>query len=121
MNETSDQSGGNHFSKRHPRTTGIISLLAGACLAKWQIYDALHAAEQGKESVSFNGKLAVMSIGFIVFSVPYIIFGRKFEQWFKLDLKNVGWRNAIIYAGTAIVAVAIVEWVKKSLVAQGYR
>lgn len=40
-----------HMDLRHPRLVGAGLLVVGLFLAKWKIYDPLHAAELGRPEV----------------------------------------------------------------------
>ena len=47
----------NHVTRRHPRIMGPVIIATGLLLAKWQIYDPLHAAQQHVREVWIFGEL----------------------------------------------------------------
>ena len=111
----------NHFTNRFPRTTGVVLLMVGAAMVKWQIYDPLHAAEEGKQEVWVSSQLVGLAIILSAYGSALITFGKKPNEWLKIDPKNVDWRNAVFLIGMAIICLGVYIWVAKELAAQGYK
>lgn len=111
----------NHPTNRFPRTMGVIILAIGAGLAKWQIYDPLHVAEQARHEVWISSELIGLAIFFGVYGLALILFGRKPNQWLRIDPKHVDWKNAIFLVVMGLVCLAVYLWVQMQLSAQGYR
>ena len=105
---------------RFPRRMGGVFLIISAALAKWQIYNPLHAAENGKQSVWTWGVLVSLAIILFLYGFALIVFGKRTNEWVKFDPNNLNWKQAAFLIIFAIVGLAIYIWIDRSLAAQGY-
>lgn len=115
-----DYTSENHVSKRFPRTIGVILSAIGIGLAKWQIYDPLHAAERHQDEVWISSKLVGIAVVLSAYGIALIIFGRKTNDCLKIDPKNIDLRKACYLIGTAILCLVVYIWIMTTLSAQGY-
>jgi hypothetical protein len=110
----------HHISNRYPRLMGIVSILVGLIIAKWQVYDPLHAAEQHLREITIYSGL----IGLGVFMPPYglllLLFGRKPNQWFAFDPQNLKWKNVVSLLAFGAAGMVAIFYVIGRLEAQGY-
>jgi hypothetical protein len=111
----------NHVSYRFTRLIGLGVLGVGGILAKWQIYDPLHAAENGSPEIWISVKVIGLAILLIFFGLAFVIFGNRVNKWLKVDVNNIGWKNALFYVFMAAVCIATFLWVRSELLSQGYR
>ena len=110
----------NHISNRFPRIIGIVFIVLGLLLAKWQIYDPLHAAEQHKHEVWILSELVVMAIALPAYGVLLLLFGKRPNEWFKINPENLSWKNTVCLLAFAGVCIAVFIFVLGSLESQGY-
>jgi xanthine/uracil permease len=110
-----------HLSNRFPRTIGAIMSAIGLGLAKWQIYDPLHAAERHQQQVWISGKLIGIAIIVSIYGLALVVFGRKTNDFMKIDPKNIDWGKAFLLFGTAIICLAAYVLIMARLSAQGYK
>ena len=83
---------------------GIICIAIGLLLAKWQIYDPLRAAAQHKQEVWILSELVAAAIAIPAYGVLLLLFGRRPNDWFKIDPQNLSWKNTVsllIFAGVS--------------------
>lgn len=109
--------------RRWPRTYGFILLAISVALGKWQIYDSLYAAENGKQRVIIVSSLLTLAVVGSICGALYLIFGSKVNQWCdKLNFNphNIGWRAAILYTCLAMAILALYIFIIVSLGNQGY-
>jgi hypothetical protein len=64
-----------HPAERYPRLVGLGLVLVSAALAKWQIYDPLHAAERGQTTVWLSGKLVTLAISLGLCGLALLVLG----------------------------------------------
>jgi hypothetical protein len=93
----------DHITNRFPRIMGTIFLVVGLLLAKWQIYDPLHAAEQRKQLVWIHHGLIALAILLPVYGILLLLFGKKPNEWFVINPKDVRWKNAAILIITKVL------------------
>ncbi|MGA2064065.1 MAG: hypothetical protein ABSG86_03805 [Thermoguttaceae bacterium] len=105
---------------RHPRIFGIVILALGLLLAKWQIYDPLHAAEQHIQRVELYTELVFLAIFLPGFGGLMTLFGMKPMQWFKINPQNLSLKNTLILLSSAAVCLAALLFVIAQLERQGY-
>jgi len=99
-------------------------LIIGLALAKWQIYDPLHAREQGLERVTISSLLIGLAILLSVFGAAILILGDRFEKIIgnlQIDPKRLNWKSTVFLVLIALVGGSIWVWVQLELSAQGYR
>ena len=71
----------NHVSNRHPRIIGVVMIVVGLLLAKWQIYDPLHAVEQRKHKVWLLSYLIWAGVYLPAYGLSLLVFGKRPNQW----------------------------------------
>lgn len=122
---TQQSNNGQHLvAKLGPRSRGLLMLVIGLGLAKWQIYDPLHAREQGLEQVTISSLLVVLAILASVLGVTTLVVGDRLERIFedlRIDPKRLNWKNTAILLLVALIGGAIWIWIQLDLSAQGYR
>jgi len=110
----------NHISNRYPRIIGIVMIVVGLLVAKWQIYDPLHAAEQHRREVWILSELIGLAIYGPAYGVLLLLFGRRPNQWFKFDPQNLSLKNVLSLLAFGAVGLAAIFYVIGSLESQGY-
>jgi uncharacterized membrane protein YidH (DUF202 family) len=99
---------------------GIVCIALGLLLAKWQIYDPLHAAVQHKQRVWILSELVGAAIVLPAYGALLLLFGKRPNEWFKIDPQHLSWRNTaslLVFAG---VCLAVLFFVVGTLEHQGY-
>ena len=109
-----------HFSERHPRISGAAYLLVAAPLAKWQIYDPLHALEHGRPNLWVSGWLIGLAVLLGVYGAAMCVFGRTAVEWLRVDPQNMSWRFAIAASAVAFSGLAVFVLVMLRLADYGY-
>jgi hypothetical protein len=106
------------------RLRGVIILAIGLWLAKWQIWDPLHAAELGLEQVTIY-KLALF--GAVVLpplGLFFILFGERAKTFFAnmtpTDFSNLTLRDLVLAGMFLAVLVPVGLWISGELKEQGY-
>lgn len=108
--------------RRWPRAYGFVLLVVSFALAKWQIYDPLHAAKSGKQEIVIISSCFIVAVVGGVAGVLYLLFGSKINQWGdRFSPDNVGWKAAVFYICLAMVCLALFIYVLVSLSNQGFR
>jgi|KBSSwiStaDraftv2_1062776.scaffolds.fasta_scaffold279336_1 formate hydrogenlyase subunit 3/multisubunit Na+/H+ antiporter MnhD subunit len=110
----------NHLANRFPRAFGMLLFIVSLGLGKWQIYNPLHAAEDQRSEVWFSGKLIGLTIILGLYSILFIVFGNRPNQWFKADPGNVEWKNVVLIVIMVIIGLGVYLYVERQLAAQGY-
>jgi uncharacterized membrane protein YidH (DUF202 family) len=108
------------------RLLGALLVLVGLGLAKWQIWDPLHARELGREEVWIHSELLGLAILLPVLGSIYLTFGERVERWLRspwmtVDAKQLTWRKTTVIMAIGLVLGAVYVWVDLQLAAQGYR
>jgi hypothetical protein len=111
---------GDRLSDRYPRLMGIVSIVAGLILAKWQIYDSLHAAEQHKSQVTIYSTLVAGAVFLPAYGVLLVLFGRWPIQWFRIDPQNLSVKNTVCSLLFAAIGIVVFLFVLSSLESQGF-
>jgi hypothetical protein len=109
-----------HPAERYPRLVGLGLVLVSAALAKWQIYDPLHAAERGQTTVWLSGKLVTLAISLGLCGLALLVLGTRANRWFEFDPQNLGWKPVLVLGGVAVLCLAIYIVVELTLAAHGY-
>src|SRR2546425_7871873 len=79
---------GRHFAtKLSTRSRGLLMLIIGLGLAKWQIYDPLHAREQGLEEVTVSSLLVGLAVLVSVLGAATLVMGDRLERIFE-DIRD---------------------------------
>ena len=110
----------NHITNRWPRFMGIVYIAIGLALAKWQIYDPLHAAAQHKQQVWILSELVGAATAFLAYGVLLLLFGKRPNEWFRIDPENLSWKNTLSLLAFGAVGIAIYFFVIGTLESQGY-
>jgi hypothetical protein len=110
-----------HISNRRPRVIGAILIAVGLFVARWQIYDPLHAAEQHKEKVWVLAYLVGFAIIGPAWGLLLLLFGKRPNEWFKFDPQNLSLKSAASLIAFAAIGVIAIFYVIHSLEIQGYR
>lgn len=107
------------------RLVGLIFLIGGLGLAKWQIYDPLHARELGRKEVWIDAKLVGLAIILPALGALFLLFGERVEGWLRsgwldIDTGALSWRNVVVISTLGLGLGAVYLWVLMRLGAQGY-
>ena len=108
------------FAQRHPRIAGLIVLFVALALAKWQIYNPLHAAEYGYTELHIWPKLIAFAIMLGLYGLCLCIFGSDLNESMPVDFNNINWKVAVAASGLAFFGLAVYVYVMISLNDQGY-
>ncbi len=109
--------------KPYPRLRGAVLLLAGLGLAKWQIYDPLHAAENGVHEVTLYGLAQFLGIILPLLGLAMVLAGHGVERFLhtlRFDPKRLNWKSAVFLLFFVGLGIYAWEWVNHALTAQGY-
>ncbi|SRR6266480_280513 len=116
---------GRHFAtKLSTRSRGLLMLIIGLGLAKWQVYDPLHAREQGLEQVTVDSLLVGLAVLLSVLGVASLVMGDRLERIFediRFDPKRLNWNSISVLLLMTLVAGSVWIWILFELSAQGYR
>jgi len=99
-------------------------LIIGLGLAKWQVYDPLHAREQGLEQVTVDSLLVGLAVLLSVLGVASLVMGDRLERIFediRFDPKRLNWNSISVLLLMTLVAGSVWIWILFELSAQGYR
>jgi hypothetical protein len=119
--ETPTPSAVDRFLIAHPRLGGVVLLAIGLLIAKWQIYDPLHAAERHVQHLEIYQELVALAVLFSVGGVLLVLFGpKKIKEWFVINPKNLSLKHTLILLSTAGVCLAVFFYVLGELAKQGY-
>lgn len=108
------------LAQRHPRIAGAILLLIALAIAKWQIYNPLHAAEYGYTELHVWPKLIGGAILLGAYGIVLCIFGDRLNASMPKDFQNISWQFAVVAAGLAFLGLAVYIFVMTRLTDQGY-
>ena len=100
---------------------GLIFIVISLGLAKWQIYDPLHAAAEGRKQVWIHSSLLAAAIALGPYGILLLLFGRKPNDWFKIDPENINWKNALFLGAFALFGLGVYIYIDRQLALQGYR
>jgi hypothetical protein len=110
----------DHIFNRRPRLVGIILITVGLLLAKWQIYDPLHAAEQRKEQVWILSYLVGAGVYLPALGFLQLLFGNRPNRWFAFDPQKLSLKNTVSLLLFGGIGIAVIFFVIASLESQGY-
>jgi len=110
----------NHITNRRPRIMGIIVIVVGLLLAKWQIYDPLHGTEQHRQQVWLFSELIGAAVYLPAYGLLLLVFGRRPNKWFTFDPQNLSLKNVLSLLAFGAVGLAAIFFVISSLEGQGY-
>lgn len=109
--------------KMNVRTRGLFMLIIGLGLAKWQVYDPLHAREQGAEQVTVYSLLVGLAVLLTIFGTATLLMGKRMEKIvedLRIDPKRLSWKSITVLLFMALVAGSTWIWILLELSAQGY-
>jgi hypothetical protein len=121
LNARGDESFGDRINQR---LRGVIILAIGLGLAKWQIWNPLHAAELGLEEVTIY-KLALFGAVILPpLGLFFILLGERAKSFFAnmtpTDFSNLTLRDLAMAGMFLAVMVPVGLWISSELAAQGY-
>jgi hypothetical protein len=124
QSESNSQLSRPSIKKINTRTRGLLMLIIGLGLAKWQIYDPLHALEQGIERITVYSVLVGLAVLLSVFGSATLVIGDRLEKIFediRIDPKRLNWKSITILLLMTLVVGSTWVWILLELSAQGYR
>ena len=105
------------------RLRGLILLIIGLGMAKWQIYDPLHAKENGVTEVTISSTMMALAIILPILGLAIMVAGNSIEKFFadiQVDPKRLTWKSVVFLLTMALIGGGAWIWVKMALSAQGY-
>ncbi len=78
------------------RLRGLVLLIIGLGMAKWQIYDPLHAKENGVTEVTISSTMLALAIMLPVLGLAIMLAGNGIEKFFtdmQIDPKRLNWKS----------------------------
>jgi len=124
QSDNNSRSGRHSAAKLGTRSRGLLMLIIGLGLAKWQVYDPLHAREQGIEQVTVYSLLVGLAVLLPVLGAASLVMGDRLERIFediRIDPKRLNWKSIAVLLLMTLVAGSIWIWILLELSAQGYR
>ncbi len=124
QSDNQSRSGRQPAAKLGTRSRGLLMLIIGLGLAKWQVYDPLHAREQGLEQVTVDSLLVGLAVLLSVLGAACLVMGDRLERIFediKFDPKRLNWKSITVLLLMTLVTGSIWIWILFELSAQGYR
>ena len=118
------RSGQQPAAKLGTHSRGLLMLIIGLGLAKWQVYDPLHAREQGLEQVTVYSLLVGLAVLLSVLGAASLVMGDRLERIFediRFDPKRLNWKSMTVLLLMTLVGGSIWIWILFELSAQGYR
>ncbi len=106
------------------RLRGLVVLLIGLGFAKWQIYDPLHARENGVTEVTISSTMMAVGIILSVMGLAIVVAGNGVERFFetlRVNPKQLGAKSIVFLALMAAIGLGAMIWVEMALEAQGFR
>jgi hypothetical protein len=121
LNARGDESFGDLMNQR---LRGVIILAIGLWLAKWQIWDPLHAAELGLEQVTIYKVALAGAVILPPLGLLFLLFGEKAKEFFvamgDLDSSNLTKGNVISLLVFLAIMLVVGSLITQELRAQGY-
>jgi hypothetical protein len=121
LNARGDESLGDLMNQR---LRGAIILAIGLWLAKWQIWDPLHAAELGLEEVTIYKAALAGAVALPPLGLFFIAFGEKAKEFFAamgdMDSSNLTRGNVVSLLVFLAIMLVIGSLITQQLAAQGY-
>jgi hypothetical protein len=99
---------------------GGVLIVVGSLLAKWQIYDPLHAAAQGRQNVWLLSELVAAGVFLPAAGILLLVFGRRVNQWFAFDPQHLNWKSTACLLAVGAAGLAVFFFVLAMLEKQGY-
>ena len=121
LNARGDESLGDLMNQR---LRGAIILAVGLWLAKWQIWDPLHAAELGLEEVTIYKAALVGAVALPPVGLFFLLFGEKAKEFFAamgdMDSSNLTKGNVVSLVVFLAIMLVVGSLITQELNAQGY-
>jgi len=98
-------------------------LIIGLGLAKWQVYDPLHAREQGIDQITVYSLLVALAVLLTIFGSGALLMGSRLEKILediRIDPKRLNWKSTTILLLMTLAAGSIWLWILLELSEQGY-
>ncbi|HEY6093836.1 MAG TPA: hypothetical protein VIU93_02675 [Gallionellaceae bacterium] len=105
------------------RLRGLILLIIGLGMAKWQIYDPLHAKENGVTEVTISSTMMALGIILPILGLAIMVAGNSIEKFFadiQVDPKRLTWKSVAFLLTMALIGGGAWIWVQMALSAQGF-
>lgn len=121
--DTAPQTAAQPAPTPYIRLRGLVLLLVGLGMAKWQIYDPLHAKENGVTEVTISSTMMALAIMLPVLGLAIMLAGNGFEKFFadiRVDPKRLSWKSVAFLLAMALIGGGAWIWVEMALSAQGY-
>ncbi len=122
QNENAAQPGGQGNTP-YMRLRGLVLLLVGLGFAKWQIYDPLHALENGVTEVTISSTMMALAIFLPVLGLAIVVAGNGVERFFetlRVDPKRLSAKNVVFLLLMTALGGSAWIWVQMALTAQGF-
>ncbi len=124
QNENAAQPGEQRTPTPYMRLRGLVLLLIGLGFAKWQIYDPLHARENGLTEVTTSSAMMALAIILPVCGLAIMLAGNGVERFFetvRANPKQLSAKSIVFLSVMAAIGLAAMIWVEMALEAQGFR
>jgi hypothetical protein len=105
------------------RFLGMVLLVLGLWLAKWQIYEPLHASELGIREHTTSSTAIGLGLLLPLVGAGYVVFGSAFDKvmaHLKVDKDNLNAKNVISIVVFAIIFISVFVFVESKLDEQGF-
>lgn len=115
---------GGQGNTRFMRLRGLVLMIIGLGFAKWQIYDPLHARENGVTEVTISSTMMAVAIILTVLGFAIVLAGNGIERFIetmRADPKRLSVKNVVFLLTMALLGGGAMIWVEMALEAQGYR
>ncbi len=124
QSDNQSRSGRQPAAKLGTRSRGLLMLIIGLGLAKWQVYDPLHAREQGLEQVTVYSLLVGLAVLLSVLGAASLVMGDRLERILediRMDPKRLNWKSITVLLLMTLMTGSTWIWILLELSAQGYR
>ena len=124
QSDNHSRSGRQPAAKLGTRSRGLLMLIIGLGLAKWQVYDPLHAREQGLEQVTVYSLLVGLAVLLSVLGAASLVMGDRLERILediRMDPKRLNWKSITVLLLMTLMTGSTWIWILLELSAQGYR
>ncbi|WP_117195992.1 hypothetical protein [Rhizobium terrae] len=107
------------FAEMKYRLGGLLVLLVGAAVAWVAIWQPLHQAQLGADTVAWMPRIVVLLAVCAVFGLYFLLTGNRYpyRDVERRTLTTAGW---ILFAITAAAAIAGFFWMDMTLKSLGY-
>ena len=107
-----------------PRLRGLLILVVGLLVARWQIWEPLHAAQLGMQSVTVWSWGVFAAVALPWLGLAYLIFGSRVDRHLLLfnmmDRNNLSKRDVTFLLLGSVPVMILWVVIDQSLRAAGY-